>query len=427
MKVTQNDKIMQVTSETLVVGVDIGGSTHFARAFDFRGFELVKKVIQFNNSREGFEAFHEWIVDLANKHEKNKVIVGFEPTGHYWFSLGDFLKANKLEMAVVNPYHVKRSKELDDNNPSKSDRKDPKTIAMLVKDGRFLVPYLPEGVYRELRDTMEHRGRLVRRLTDINNRVKRWIHIRFPEFFKVFKKWTGKAALITLQAFPTPDQILKTGIDGIVEAWRKEIKRAVGYKHAKRLIEAAHTTIGLTDGLAGAKLEIQCLLDDYESVMKKLEDTDLLVKDLVSQVPNAEKLYAIKGVGMTAIANFIAAVGNIQRFDDAKQIQKLFGLNIRENSSGKHKGQTTITKRGRSDGRKGLFQVALVLSAINPEFRELHKYYKNREKNPLKKMQSLVVLCNKIIRIFFALLKTGSTYDSGKMRNDIKRPVNKAA
>lgn len=28
----------------------------------------------------------------------------------------------------VNPHHVKKSKELDDNNPSKNDRKDPKTI-----------------------------------------------------------------------------------------------------------------------------------------------------------------------------------------------------------------------------------------------------------------------------------------------------------
>ena len=32
----------------------------------------------------------------------------------------------------VNPHHVKKSKELDDNNPTKNDRKDPKDIAGLI-------------------------------------------------------------------------------------------------------------------------------------------------------------------------------------------------------------------------------------------------------------------------------------------------------
>jgi len=45
---------------------------------------------------------------------------------------------------LVNPYHVKRSKELDDGHPSKSDKKDPKTIAKLVLEGRYVYPYIPK-------------------------------------------------------------------------------------------------------------------------------------------------------------------------------------------------------------------------------------------------------------------------------------------
>jgi transposase len=40
MKHTQNEKIMQIKVETLVVGIDIGKSTHYARAFDYRGVLL---------------------------------------------------------------------------------------------------------------------------------------------------------------------------------------------------------------------------------------------------------------------------------------------------------------------------------------------------------------------------------------------------
>ncbi len=34
MKRTQNEKILQIKNETLVVGIDIGKETHYARAFD---------------------------------------------------------------------------------------------------------------------------------------------------------------------------------------------------------------------------------------------------------------------------------------------------------------------------------------------------------------------------------------------------------
>ena len=36
MNYTQNQKIEQVTESTLVLGVDIGSSEHYVRAFDYR-------------------------------------------------------------------------------------------------------------------------------------------------------------------------------------------------------------------------------------------------------------------------------------------------------------------------------------------------------------------------------------------------------
>lgn len=45
MNYTQNEKIEQVTDTTMVVGVDIGRQTHYARAFDNRGRELIYKLM----------------------------------------------------------------------------------------------------------------------------------------------------------------------------------------------------------------------------------------------------------------------------------------------------------------------------------------------------------------------------------------------
>ena len=47
MNYKQNEKIEQVTDVTLIVGVDIGSETHFARAFDNPGREVRKRVFKF--------------------------------------------------------------------------------------------------------------------------------------------------------------------------------------------------------------------------------------------------------------------------------------------------------------------------------------------------------------------------------------------
>jgi transposase len=141
MKYTQNEKILQITDQTLIIGVDVASEIHHARAFDNRGIEL-SKIFRFSNDIEGFEAFTSWIMEIKQKHHKQQVTVGMEPTGHYWFTLAQHLKEHGIRIVLVNPMHVKRSKEMDDNNPTKNDRKDPKTIAMLVKDGRYMEPYI---------------------------------------------------------------------------------------------------------------------------------------------------------------------------------------------------------------------------------------------------------------------------------------------
>lgn len=102
-----------------------------------------------------------------------------------------------------------------------------------------------------------------------------------------------------------------------------------------------------------------------------------------------------------------------------RQIIKLAGLSLKENTSGKHKGQTKITKRGRKSLRALLFRVAMPLVAKNSAFKALHEYYTKRPNNPLKKMQSLIAICNKVIRILFAIGKKQCEFSEERMLQDI--------
>jgi hypothetical protein len=61
------------------------------------------------------------------------------------------------------------------------------------------------------------------------------------------------------------------------------------------------------------------------------------------------------------------------------------------------------------------------------EFKQLHEYYTTRSNNPLKKMQSLIVIACKILRVIYTVLKNGTTYDPEKLMKDIKHPVSAQA
>lgn len=160
---------------------------------------------------------------------------------------------------------------------------------------------------------------------------------------------------------------------------------------------------------------MKLLLADYEYKMAQLDSVMEEIESLCKKIPESGQMPAIKGIGIITAAGFLAEAGDVRRFESPRQIQKLAGLSLRENSSGKHKGQTTISKRGRSKLRAVLFNAVIPLLAKNPEFRSLHEYYTTRADNPLKKKRSVIAISCKLIRVFYAILTKGVTYDPQKM------------
>ena len=422
MKSTQNKKIEQVKDSTMIVGIDVGSEKHYFRAFNWRGIELTRKPIPFSNSMAGFESFHSAVLELMEKNHLAEALVGLEPTGHYWFNLGQFLSGKNIKFVMVNPHHVHKTKELDDNSPSKNDRKDPHVIANLVKDGRYFYTYMPTGVYAELRNASNRRFILVEEHTRAKNRLQKWIAVYFPEYKGIYTHIDAKSGFMVLKKAATPDEIVKLGVDGIIQIWKDAKLRGSGRKKATQIIEAATDSIGLKEGLEEAKMELLDLIEDYELQTKRIEQVNDLIENLCSKIKYVDKLIKIKGIGITTIAGFIAEVGDITRFDNAKELQKLAGLEIVSDDSGKHQGRKRISKRGRKRLRYLLVQAAVSVIGKNDEFKKIYQHYLIRDNNPLKKMQALVAIACKLIRIFHVILIKGVDYDASKMLGDIRRP-----
>lgn len=401
MNYTQNEKIEQVTESTLVLGVDIGSSEHYVRAFDYRGRELTRKVFKFSTDINGFNTFYDWVTQICVKHGKNEAMIGCEPTGHYWYTFYQFVKDHGMKLAFVNPASVKKAKELDDNSPKKTDLKDPKTIAKLVIDGRYSFPYVPEGIYAEIREVVSSRDRIMKELNAASNRIQRWLKIYFPEYLTVYKRFDTTTGMMILEKAPLPSTVIALGADNIVKIWRQHKVRGKGASRnrAETLVKAAYDSVG------------------------KLGGQGAVMEELTMKIPNADKMLSIDGIGLVTVAGFISEVGDISRFKNPKQIQKYAGFELVENSSGKHKGRTTISKRGRKKLRKIIYQVVLPLIRSNKEFRSIYDYYQKRIKNPLKGRQAMIAVGCKLIRVLFAIMTKGEVFNASKMIKDIHRPT----
>ena len=373
-----NEKIEAITFKTLIVGVDIAKHNQWARFVDCRGIEH-NKALKFENNRNGFNTILTRIYEICKNEDFNKIIVGMEPTGHYWKAFANFLlKQAKITVVLVNPYHTKKAKELDDNSQTKSDKKDALSIARLVKDGRYFETYLPHDVYAELRGLTTSRHSMNKRKKSIVNTITAVLDEYFPEFISVFKHpFKGKASMHLLKVCPIPKFILELGEEGVLEEIKKAVKKTVGRKKAAQLVAAAQDSID--------------------------------------------------GMGVVSLATCLGELGNPLRFEDTRQMSRFAGYNLIEDSSGKNKSGTCISKRGRKNLRSVLYQISLTMVATNQEMRKLYDYLKTRENNPLKKMQALVVVSKKVLTLIFTLSKKKVYYEGERVFGSYRKSQLQAA
>ncbi|MEW9672717.1 IS110 family transposase [Ammoniphilus sp. 3BR4] len=345
----QNQRIERIITSHLVIGIDMAKERHVAQATNFRGIVLSNRHLTFTNEQEGFEKLDRWMKGLQQKHRLNDLIIGMEPTGHYWFNLANWLKEKGITVVLVNPATTKRNKENRDNSPSKSDPKDALVIADVVSRG-YYSEYTRQGhVFQRLKTIMSDREFWVANSVRLQNRIIRWLDIRFPEYPSVFKEWTSQRSMATLKEFPTPQDVQELTVDEVIQRWKKHMKRpggSSGIQRASNLIHEAKQSVGDTRALVEAKQDLQRLLEQYERILemlKKIEEDILL---LLGEIPMVEQIRSIKGLGPITTAAILASAGDLKQYTHGRQLLRKAGLNLAESTSGKTKGQIVLSKRG---------------------------------------------------------------------------------
>lgn len=220
----------------------------------------------------------------------------------------------------VNPYAVKQTKEVEDNSQLKDDKKDPKLIANLVKDGNFGMPYLPEKLYADIRCLSMFRDQLNEDRIRNLNRLHREMKIYFPEYKDAFRKIDGTFSLELLKVAPFPDELLVLGTEGIKQIWHEAKLRGRGYVNAESILEYAKKSVGIKDGADASRQVVKWFVSRIIELDEQLSDIESQLNQRCMEIPHAKKILAISGIGENILSGILAEMGYISRFDDVKEI-----------------------------------------------------------------------------------------------------------
>jgi len=414
-------RITRITPTTIIVGIDAAKDLHWARITDYRGLDLMKPV-KVHNNIDGFENLLSKVEKQRQKYGYDQVMFGMEPSGHYWRALGWYLKLHdsKPVLLGVNPYHTKQAKELNDNSQTKSDPKDAQIIAHLIRDGRYFDTYLPENEYADLRLLNTERQRLMKQISRANNILIALLDEYFPEYATVWGNVTCSTSLELLKTYAFPSDILSASKEKLLDDIREASNGTEGVKLMNEMIRAASQSVGVKEGQRVTRIRMLSLIDELTYFEGKKVEIEAELEAVMNTLQLGTVLQSMLGVGPIISAAFLGEVGDISRFSNWKQVRSLAGLNLVENSSGKHKGKTKVSKRGRPYLRHILYLAGECGCRCNPEMRAFYRYFRDRNNNPLNGHQAFVATGLKIMRILFHLAKTGEHYDPGKALGTVR-------
>ena len=149
---------------------------------------------------------------------------------------------------------------------------------------------------------------------------------------------------------------------------------------------------------------------DYARFTHSLQEMARLRQQGVDLVPHsaAAVLTTIPGVDALLAAEYLAYVGDVQRFANADQIWSLAGYDVCQQDSGDRRAHGHITRRGDAGLRQVLFTLGLKTSQACAEMAQARQRALRRGKHPVG---AVLHAAHKANRLCFALLKQQVPYD----------------
>lgn len=401
-RIAKNRQVVPDRERGVVVGIDVS-----KRRMDFRAFRADECSERYSVAQDssGLQTLKDLMDDLSL--QGYEPWIAFEPTGPYSTCLREWMISNRWHVVQVNPYHVKRTKEVRDNSPHKTDGKDPSVIADLVWQGCYQELVSLSGTYAELRAASSEWASLTKKRTAIRNEFQGLLEVWFPEMTELFKNAACKSVCGIVRKYPTVAALGSARLSNVRATLRKASFGRTTSK-AELVVAAAGRSMSPSYGQQARHSAMVNLLNMLDAVDLRRNQLLAEMHEFLADLTEAQCMLSLHGIGPITVSGLLGECGNIGKFKSYEQLEKFLGLNLYEVSSGKHKGRRRISKRGRALARYLICHIALMQTKSSGLYAEYAKEMKGKGK---KTGEIRVAVARKLLRLLYAIARDCRVFD----------------
>ena len=357
--------------------------------------------------------------DKIDKFKLDYLTVFMESTSTYHLPIQRFFTKNNYNVQVINPILSKNNTR--NLRKTKTDIEDCYNLAYLFfKNTVKIHNKNMNDIYSSMIELSRQEKHLTESLVRTKNRFKQIIANAFPEYIKCFtaNDIFGKTSLNFIKEFPHADIIKEKRIDVLAKNLYKSCKNGCSYDKcltkAKIIKELANNSY---PGIDVNSCEVNNLINIVDIISyndSKLNEVKQDIVKFAKQTPYFNIINSIYGIGETSTAQIIAELGDINRFENIKQLNAFCGLDPTIVQSGKSINyHGPISKRGNRNARKILFITCCSIirsSVLHNVNNEILIYYRKKQAENKHFKECIIACSTKLLRIIFAMCKNNSLY-----------------
>jgi transposase len=332
-----------------------------------------------------------------------------ESTGHYSENFVHFFIRNDFKVFLINPLqsHSIKSSGI---RKAKTDKLDCVDIAKLY----FLIDLReytsPDKYIANLKILTRTHFHMSEQRTVIINQLVATLDQALPGYPNIFSDMSKKTPVKVLLRYSSPDSLLNADKCELIKLIKDSSRRSWKYAEGKyeMIIACAKDAkiIGVALDALYEIIRIYC--NNLENIDEQLENIEKAIKELSINIPSVELLKSIPCIGDGLAPVIASEIGDISRFNNAKQLVAYCGIDPSVKQSGNFTGsKNKFTKRGSVYIRKALYIAAISsVKHKNNKFTNkiLYEYYEKKIQSKAKK-QAIGAIMNKLVHIIFSVLK----------------------
>ncbi len=401
-RVNKNRVFEAVSDQKIVVGIDVAKKDMCAALMDER--QKIVETVKWQNPEQTMEMI-DWLKELPAK----SLEAAMEPTSTYGDPLRYRLQQAGIEVYRVSTKRTHDAAEVYDGVASWHDPKSSAIIAKLHMDGASILWEAKNETSRTLEAVISRMALYEEQHQQSVNKLEAKLARYWPGLGGEILDLDSLTVLSLVEKYGSPANVAADE-KGARELMKKTGKTFLSAEKIERVIEVSKNSIGVPM-IEEEKRTLQNLATDILRTKYAKAREHKKVEDFASREPSIAAMG--KEVGMATAAVLVTEVGDPQNYESADAYIKSAGLNLTEKSSGKHKGELKISKRGSGTARMYLYFSVLRLIQWNPIFKA---YYSKKVKRQGDKMKNkvLVTLMRKLLKGLWHVGR-GAQFDATKL------------